>query len=94
MNIVLGHYPAYVTLAAKLGADYFNLPESRWNRMSRRQRWAANREFLNKMIGNGSQFVFASHPRAVRPGTWFHRELLYLQSHGVRILPTLEAYVP
>lgn len=94
MNTVLGHYPAYLTLAARLGASYFNLPESRWNGMTNRQRWAANRDFLNSMIGTGSQFVFANHPDTVRPGTWFHGELLHLQSRGVRILPTLEAHVP
>lgn len=94
MNTVLGHYPAYLTLAARLGASYFSLPESRWNRMSPRQRWAANRVFPDRMIGTGNQFVFASHPRTVRPGTWFHSELLYLQSRSVRILPTLEAHVP
>ena len=94
MNTVLGHYPAYLTLAARLGASYFNIPESRWNRLSSSQKWVANRLFLNSMIETGSQFVFANHPGAVRPGTWFHSELLYLRSRGVRILPTLDAYVP
>ncbi|MCY4166349.1 MAG: hypothetical protein OXF03_09470 [Gammaproteobacteria bacterium] len=52
MNTVLGHYPAYLTLAARLGASYFNLPESRWNGMTNRQRWAAMpmpNSFANRM---------------------------------------------
>ena len=94
MNTVLGHYPDYAELAVKLNASHFNMPASDWNRMSRDQQWMANRTFLDKTIGDGNQFVFAHHPQRVRLGSWFFRELQYLHSRGVTILPTLSAYVP
>ncbi len=47
--------------------------------------WAANRYFLNAMIGAGDSFVLSVNPRLVRPGTWLFRELVHLRTCHVRI---------
>ena len=94
-NVVLGHYRGYLMLAAKLDcASFFSLPGSAWNVMDAAARWEANSTFLNNAIAQKDKFVFSHHPVLACRGSSFFRELIYLQSRGVPVLPTQDAHVP
>ena len=94
-NVVLGHYGGYLTLAAKLnGAVWFVIPALMWNEMSPAARWSANRSFLDMAILRNDKFVFSHHPSRARRGSSFFQEIVYLQSRGVTVLPTQDAYIP
>jgi hypothetical protein len=94
-NAVIGHYPGYVTLASKVDcARWFSIPAATWNLMSPSQQWAANVSFLNAVIGHRDSLVFSHHPRQARLGSSFYRELMYLRSRGVTVMPTQDAHVP
>jgi RHS repeat-associated protein len=79
---VLGHYPAYTELAEQLGANHFSIPSDVWNQMTEAEQWAANQQFLDQMIARGDQVILATPLDQVRPGSFFERELQYLQSKG------------
>ena len=94
-NVVLGHYGGYLTLAAKLScAIWFVVPADIWNRMTPARRWSANRAFLDMAIIRNDKFVFSHHPARARRGSSFFREIVYLQSRGVVVQPTQDAYIP
>lgn len=82
---VLGHFPGYIMLSDKLGARRFDVGPTAWATMGPAAAWAANRHFLNAMIGAGDNFVLSVNPRLVRPGTWLFRELIHLHACRVRI---------
>jgi RHS repeat-associated protein len=81
---VLGHYPAYRDLAEQLGARRFNIPTEYWNKMSSAEQWAANQKFLDRMIARGDDIILATPLDKVKPGSFFERELQYLQSKGFK----------
>ena len=82
---VLGHFPAYVAKAESLGARYFNVPSKVWNKMSPSQQWAANVKFLDRAIARGDTFYLATPAANARAGSWYARELKYLNSRGYTI---------
>ena len=94
-NVVLGHYGGYLTLAAKLSsAIWFVVPAAIWNGMTPANRWSANRAFLDMAIIRNDKFVFSHRPTRARRGSSFFREVIYLQSRGVTVQPTQDAYIP
>ena len=93
MNVVLGHHPKYLRLAAKLDANRFSVPQHVWAGWSRARQWHANRLFLDHSIWSGYQIVFSDHPLRARPGSWFLREIQYLLQNGQHILSPLDAHV-
>ena len=38
--IVIGRYPYYLVLGERLNAKVFNIPQGKWDAMTREQRWA------------------------------------------------------
>ena len=87
---VLGHYPEYVRLGEQLGARRFSVPTSVWEKMSPAQQWQANRKFLDRMMSRGGEVVLATPPGAARAGSYFSRELEYLQKRGYKLTDKLE----
>jgi hypothetical protein len=81
-TVVLGYYPQYLNKALALGARYFNIPTAVWNRMSSVEQWAANQSFLNRAVARGAEIVLATPANMARAGSYFTRELQYLQSKG------------
>lgn len=79
---VLGHYPEYVKMSDDLMARRFDIPTDVWNRMSSTQQWTANRTFLDRTISRGDDIRLATPIDAVRPGSFYERELQYLMSRG------------
>lgn len=61
--------------------------------MSHAQKWSENVGFLNLAINANDRFCFSVHPALARRGSFYVRELRYLQSRGVQIVPPLVAYV-
>ena len=93
-NTVLGHYPGYLNLAAKLhAANRFSIPKSRWQRMSPNARWSANTQFLQAAINANDCFCFSHHPSLARRGSYFFHELRFLRSRNVGVVPLLDAYI-
>jgi RHS repeat-associated protein len=84
-TIVIGRYPDYLDLGSKLGADTFNVPGNVWDLMNSEQRWAANQEFLDNAIANGSKIRLASPPGLAPEGSYYERELVYLESQGYTV---------
>ena len=82
---VLGHYPAYVETAEKIGARYFNVPMHIWEKMSRKEQWIANRKFLDRMIVRRDEVILATPQNKVREGSAYSGELNYLRSRGYRL---------
>jgi hypothetical protein len=80
--IVIGRYPDYLELAERLGADAFNIPMSKWSKMTRGEQWRANAEFLDKAIANGQKIVLATPPEKIPLGSTLEKELKYLASRG------------
>jgi hypothetical protein len=79
---VLGHYPEYTNLAARTGGRVFQVPTRIWDSMTENQQWSANQRFLDRAIERGQSFRLATSIENVRPGSFFERELQYLQSWG------------
>jgi hypothetical protein len=83
--IVIGRYqatPSYIELAKKLGAKWFAIPQSEWHAMTREQRWAINRDFLDAAIMGGEQIILECAPEKVPPGSTLEMELEYLGTLG------------
>lgn len=79
-KIVLGHFPEYLSMAAEIGAEVFNVPKDTWDRLDDTARWTANQKFLDDAIARDDEIVLSTTD--VRRGTWFERELRYLASKG------------
>lgn len=62
--------------------------------MSKRQQWSANKVFLRPVIAGQDRLVFSHDPSQTPLGTWLYREILYLKSCGIAVLPTQNAFVP
>ncbi|HEY8937499.1 MAG TPA: hypothetical protein VIM65_19875, partial [Cyclobacteriaceae bacterium] len=82
---VLGHYPAYKSLATDLGAKHFQIPTHIWDKMTAAEQWAANTKFLDRMILRGDKIRLATPLSDVRPGSFFEKELNYLYDKGFKI---------
>lgn len=83
--IVLGNYPEYLAYADTLGAKKFFIPEARWRQMNDKERWLANKKFLDDAIMNGDAIFLATRIREKRPDEYFQRELNYLFKKGYHL---------
>lgn len=84
-NIVLGHYPEYVDVAKATGARTFQVPTKIWDSMPSAEQWTANQKFLDRAITRGSNVHLATPANAAREGSFFERELLYMQSQRYKV---------
>jgi hypothetical protein len=50
--------------------------------MTPAEQWTANQKFLDRMISRGDDVILATPLDKVRSGSFFERELQYLQSKG------------
>jgi hypothetical protein len=82
---VLGSYPEYVKLSDDLNARRFEIPVEQWNKMSPTQQWTANQKFLDRTINRGDSIKLSNNARDAKPGTYFHREIQYMQSKGYSV---------
>jgi hypothetical protein len=80
--IVIGRYRVYLDVAAQVGVEVFNVPRYEWDRLDDAQRWALNREFLDKAIDANDQIWLATAPEKVPSGSTLEKELKYLADHG------------
>jgi len=55
--------------------------------MSPTEQWAANLKFLDRAITRGSNMQLATPANAAREGSFFERELQYMQSKGYTVGP-------
>jgi len=83
---VLGKVGEYEQYADKLSAKYFHIADDVWNRMSRAERWAANKAFLDEAVASGQTFEL-SHPvsNIAEESGFFRDELVYLKSLGYEL---------
>ncbi|MGH3496014.1 MAG: hypothetical protein ACRDP1_00920 [Nocardioidaceae bacterium] len=86
-TVVLGHYPEYVDLAKATGGRTFQVPTKVWDSMSETEQWAANQKFLDRAIARGSNVQLATPANAAHEGSFFERELQYMQSRGYSVGP-------
>lgn len=84
---VLGHYPEYVELAAKLGAESMQIPMDKWDAMSPEEQWHTTVEFFDSMIKKSHNFRLATPVGKARPGSYYVRELNYLFGKGYKLSP-------
>ena len=85
---VLGSYLSYTNLSNQLGARRFEIDPNVWATLAQHsQQWVANKYFLDQMVAAGDKFIFSSDPLLARPGSWFFRELYYLHTKHVPVLP-------
>ena len=82
-NVVLGHYPKYITVANKLSASYFNVASNVWNSLSQAQRDVLNLIFLRLHLND--QFVYSHRPSSARKGSAYEKEVRFLLSMGVNL---------
>ena len=83
-RIVLGKWPTYLEVGENIGAKTLNIPTEIWDRLSEAQKWSINRQFLYRAIKRGDEIHLATPPGLAKPGTFYYRELRYLESHGYR----------
>jgi hypothetical protein len=91
---VLGHYPGYIDKASELGARRFNVPANVWEKMTDAERWGANQKFLDRLIKRGDEVILSTPADQARAGSFFARELEYLQSKGYRLMDGGTRLVP
>ena len=83
---MLGRYPAYVSTAKDLRANFLNFAEGTWDKLTDAQRWAVNKQFLDDAIARGDTFRLASLVEEAKVGTYFRKELEYLISLGYQVM--------
>jgi len=91
---VLGHHPGYIEKAAELGARRFNIPEKVWRGMTDAERWNANQKFLDRLIKRGDEVILSTPANQARRGSFFERELKYLQNQGYKLVDDGTRLVP
>jgi RHS repeat-associated protein len=83
---VIGRYPAYTDLAKQLGANYFELPNEVYSELAEEgMAWAANQGFLEAVIRNQMEVIFASSITRADVGTDFLAEIQYLLANGYQL---------
>jgi len=86
-TIVLGHYPEYLEVAKATGGRTFEVPTKEWDSMTPEQQWGANQKFLDRAIARGSNVQLATPANAAREGSFYERELQYMQTNGYTVGP-------
>ena len=85
--ILLGRYAdGYVNLGGIVGADTFSIPQSVWETMTPAQQLAANQEFLDSAIANGSTIMFSSDPALAPASSGLAWEYDYLVQQGFKVV--------
>lgn len=84
--VSVGHFPAYVTLARKIQCSCFELPQQVALSMSPQEFWRLNKRFLDKHLAKDAVFALATSPEFARSGSWFEKELAYLQENGADLV--------
>lgn len=83
---VLGKFGQYDVLAKKLGANFLNIKTEVWNAMTDAEKWAFNKEFLDRAIARGDKIVLSHAVTDISKETgWFRKELDYLLSKGYKL---------
>jgi RHS repeat-associated protein len=83
---VLGKVGRYEKVADELGANKFKIPDDVWNKMTDKQRIAANFRFLDRMIARGDEVILADPVTDIQAvGGHFRKELDYLIDKGYRL---------
>ena len=82
---VLGHFPEYMDLANKIGANRFSIPTKIWDTMTNAERWTANSKFLDRMIRRGDDIILATPMNKIKPGSYYAKEIEYLLSKGYKL---------
>ena len=82
---VLGHFPDYMRIAQASALLHFDVSDGVWRLLDRSERWGCNRMFLRRVISKQQTFLLATPPCEARPGSWFARELAYVQRWGYRL---------
>lgn len=67
-----------------MGANYFNIPQNIWSKMSPAEQWAANVKFLDRAIARGDKIVLSNSAFKAQAGTSFYKELQYMFSKGYK----------
>ena len=84
---VLGHYPEYVELTEKLGAESMQIPTDRWNAMTPEEQWTTTTQYFDRKIEAGHLFRLATPIGEARAESYYVRELNYLFGKGYRLSP-------
>lgn len=79
---VIGRYPDYALTADTYGFRRFDIPPDTWAKMSEAEQWAANQKYLDRAIEKGDQFLLSTPVEEADIGTFFRRELDYLEGKG------------
>jgi hypothetical protein len=91
---VLGSYPEYVKLSDDLNARRFEIPVKQWKEMTPVQQWTANQKFLDRTINRGDSISLSNSAHGAKPGTYFYREVKYIQSKGYTIADDGMSFFP
>ena len=86
-RLVLGNYPAYVTISKELQALRFGVRVELWEVFSEADRWAANQRMLDFAIKLKWDIVLATPIRTISEATGksYPKELEYLVKKGYRL---------
>jgi len=82
---MLGSSGIYEDAARAIGANYLHIADEVWQAMSTDERWAENVKFLDEAIAKGDKFILSNSGRNAKPGSFFYKELRYLESKGYEI---------
>ena len=83
---VLGHFPAYIGIARKLGAQFFYIPDNKLAGMTEKDLWSQNKLFLRTILDENGHFLLSTDNKNIRNQSWLARELAYLERHSARFL--------
>ena len=84
---VLGHYPEYVELTEKIGAESMQVPMEHWNAMTPEKQWETTTGYFDRKIESRHHFRLATPVDKARAGSYYVRELNYLFGRGYRLSP-------
>ena len=65
-------------MAKSMGAKYFSMATGEWDALTDAGRWEANKAFIDDAIGKGYRILFSNSPLDDHTGTWFGKEIEYL----------------
>jgi len=89
-KLVLGHYAhegsSYQKVASHYEATYFKVEN--WNEvtkgLSQDEIWRINEIFLTQQLRQGKQVLFSYDPLKAKPGSFFEKEVYFMQELGYR----------
>lgn len=81
-KVVLGHYPEYIRIATDMRACLFQVRDDDFKDLTSSDIWEKNQHFLDQMYHSGAVFFLATPIKKARAGSWFEREVHYLNTLG------------